>query len=100
MCRWLLVMVGKESGRGSPLAAVMIHIRSKQAHVTIPLDSYAKHLPANHGNIFLRQMVLSGISSELHVNQFLTGTRALADSDIMMQLCHHGWKVRNLQLCI
>ena len=45
------------------------------------------------------QVILSGITLLLHVDQFAASTLALADSHMMMQLCRHYWEVKNLQQC-
>jgi len=48
-------------------------------------------------NMFVGQAVLSGITLEQRVDQLVINMDALADSDMMMQLCCHNWDVRNLQ---
>lgn len=50
-------------------------------------------------NIFVSQVVPSGITVELNVNQLVTIVVALADSSVNMQLCWHKWEVNNLQPC-
>jgi len=45
------------------------------------------------------QAVLSGITYEPRVDQLVKTTVALADSDMMMQLCRHNWELKNLQQC-
>ena len=47
----------------------------------------------------LSQVILSGITLELQVDQLATSTLALADSLMMMQLCCHYWEVKNVQQC-
>jgi len=49
--------------------------------------------------MFVSQVIFSGITLGLHVNQLVTGTPARADSNMMMQLCRHNWEVKNLQQC-
>jgi len=50
-------------------------------------------------NIFVSQVILRGITLEPRVDQLAKTTVALADSDMMMQLCRHNWEVKNLQQC-
>jgi hypothetical protein len=68
----------------------------KRVHVTIGQDSYAKHLSVNN-IMFVSQLMISGITIGLHIDQLVTSMLALADSNIMMQLCSHNWEVKNLQ---
>jgi len=63
------------------------------------LCSYAKHLPAKYVNMIVRQEILSGITLGPRVDQLVETIVALADSTMMMQLCRHNWKVKNLQQC-
>ena len=44
-------------------------------------------------------VVFSGITFELHVDQIVMSTLALADSLMMMQLCCYYWDVNSLQQC-
>jgi hypothetical protein len=86
--------------RGSPLAAVMIHVWTKQIHVLwSKWHAYAKHLSAKYVNMFVSQVVLSGTTLEPRVDQLVTATVALADSGMMTQLCRHYCEVKNLQQC-
>jgi hypothetical protein len=62
-------------------------------------QAYAKHLPAKYVNMFVSQVILSGITLEPHVDQLVTIKVALADSNMMTQLCRHYWEVKNLQQC-
>jgi hypothetical protein len=48
-------------------------------------------------NLFGSQVILSGITLEPRVDQLVTMTVALADSNMMIQLCRHYWEVKNLQ---
>jgi hypothetical protein len=59
----------------------------------------AKHLPAKYGNMVISQVILSGITLEPRVDQLVTIKVALADSDMMTQLCRYDWEVKNLQQC-
>jgi hypothetical protein len=59
--------------------------------------AHAKHLSAKYVNMFVSQVVLSGITLEPRVDQLVTIKVALADSNVMMQLCRNGWEVKNLQ---
>jgi len=45
------------------------------------------------------QLNLSGFTFELRVNQLVTIKVALADSNMMAQLCLHYWEVKNLEQC-
>jgi len=49
------------SDRGSSLAAVMIHVWTKQVHVTYLRWSYAKHLPANTWTCWSVKWTLAGL---------------------------------------
>jgi hypothetical protein len=42
---------------------------------------------------------LSGFTHEPRVDQLVKTTVALADSNMMTQLCHLYWEVKNLQQC-
>jgi len=44
------------------------------------------------------QVIFSGITLELHVDQLAVGTPTLTDSTMMMQLLRHTWGVKTLQL--
>jgi hypothetical protein len=46
--------------------------------------------------MLVSQIILGGISFEPHVDQLVTGTFALADSNMMTQLYHYYWDVKNL----
>jgi hypothetical protein len=50
-------------------------------------------------NMFVCQVIFSGIQLELHVDQLVATTVTLADLNMMMQLCRHNWEVKNLQQC-
>jgi hypothetical protein len=43
------------------------------------------------------QVILSGITLELRVNQLVETTVTLADSTMMTQLCRLDWEVKNFQ---
>jgi hypothetical protein len=45
------------------------------------------------------QVILSGITLEPRVDQLVVALAALADSNMMTQLCRHNWEVKNLQQC-
>ena len=49
--------------------------------------------------MYVSQVYLSGFTFELRVDQLVITTLALADSNMMMQLCRHYWGVRNHQQC-
>jgi hypothetical protein len=51
-------------------------------------------------NMFVSQVILSGITLEPHVDQTVITTVALAESTMMMQLCCHNWEAKNLQQCV
>jgi hypothetical protein len=50
-------------------------------------------------NMFVSQVIHSGITLEPCVNQLVKTTVALVDSPIMIQLCRHNWEVKNLLQC-
>jgi hypothetical protein len=50
-------------------------------------------------NMFVSQVILSGITLEPRVDQLVTTKVTLADSNMMTQLCRHNWEVKNLQQC-
>ena len=50
-------------------------------------------------NMFVSQVILSGIQLEPHVDQLVATTVTLADLHMMMQLCRHNWEVKNLPQC-
>jgi hypothetical protein len=50
--------------------------------------------------MFVSQVIVSGITLELHVDQLVTIIVALVDSTMMMQLCHHNWEVKKLPQCV
>jgi len=50
-------------------------------------------------NMFVSEVILSGITLPLHVDQLVTIMVALADSTMMMQLCYNNGEVKTLQLC-
>jgi hypothetical protein len=47
----------------------------------------AKHLPSKYVNMFVSQVILSGITLEPWVDQLVVALAALADSNMMTQLC-------------
>jgi hypothetical protein len=47
--------------------------------------------------MFVSQVVISGIALRPNVDQLATRPLALANSNMMMQLCCHYWEVNNLQ---
>jgi hypothetical protein len=49
--------------------------------------------------MFVSQVILSGITLEPRVDQLVTIKVALADSNMMTQLCRDSWEVKNLQQC-
>jgi len=49
--------------------------------------------------MFVSQVIFSGITLEPLVDQLVTSRLALADSNMMTQLCRHYWEVKNLQHC-
>jgi hypothetical protein len=60
----------------------------------------ARKTPAcNYVNMFVSQVVLSGVTLEPRVDQLAMIKITLADSDMMTQLCRHNWEVKNLQQC-
>ena len=87
--------------RGSLLAAAMIH--EWIAESTCDQSCYAwSHMQKTYlWNIimFVRQVILSGITLGPHVNQLVTKLYPLAKSSLMTQLCHHYWDVKNHQQC-
>jgi hypothetical protein len=44
--------------------------------------------------MFVSQVILSGITLEPSVEQLVTIKVALADSNMMMQLCRNSWEVK------
>ena len=50
-------------------------------------------------NMAVSQVILRGITLEPHGDQLVKTTVALADSNMMTQLCRHNWEVKNLQQC-
>jgi hypothetical protein len=62
-------------------------------------QALAKHLPAKYVNMFVSQVILSGITLEPRVDQLVTIKIALADSSMMTQLCRYSWEEKNLQQC-
>jgi hypothetical protein len=44
--------------------------------------------------MFVSQVILSGITLEPRVDQLLMIKVALADSNMMTQLCRYGWEVQ------
>jgi len=78
----------------------MIDDRSKQVHVTEYSRSshVACKTPICDCDImFVRQVIVSGITLQPHVDQLVTSTLALTDSNMMMQLCCYYREVKNLQ---
>jgi hypothetical protein len=69
----------------------------RTAHTQIRM--VCKTATCEYVNIFVSQVVHSGITLRLHVNQFVTTGGALMHSSMMMQLCRHNGKVKNLQWC-
>jgi len=49
--------------------------------------------------MFDSQVIFSGFTLVPQVDELAMSTYALADSLMMMQLCHHYWEVKNLQQC-
>ena len=49
--------------------------------------------------MFVSQVILSWIALEPRVDQLVTSQLALADSNMMTQLCRHYWEVKNLPQC-
>jgi hypothetical protein len=62
--------------------------------VTIITKLICKTPTCDYVNMFVSQVVLSGITLEPHVDQLVTRTLALADSNMKMQLCRHCLHLR------
>jgi hypothetical protein len=50
-------------------------------------------------DMFVIQVILSGITFQPDVDQLVITTVTLAESKMMTQLCRHNWEVKNLQQC-
>jgi hypothetical protein len=77
----------------------MIHVWMKQVQLSNQLLLICKTPTCEYMNIFVSQVILSGITLEPRVDQLLKTTVALADSTMMTQLCRLYWEVKNLQQC-
>ena len=64
-----------------------------------PWVSYAKHLLAKYVIMVVSQVILSRITLEPRVDLLVKIKVALAESNMMTQLCRHNWQVKNLQQC-
>jgi len=86
--------------RGSLLAAVMIHVCMKLVLVEYQWwISRCKTPTSKYVPMVVSQAVHTGITLEPRVDSLVTATVALADTNMMTQLCCHNWEVKNLQQC-
>ena len=62
-------------------------------------DDQMQYTYLQYVNMFVSQLIHSGMIIELRVEQLVTATVALADSNMIMQLCRPYWEMKNLQQC-